>query len=47
MDSSMFDGVGKMLALTIIGALVVGAVAGIALWKGIAWIFQHLEVAWK
>lgn len=36
-----------MLALTIIGAMVVGAVVGIALWKGIGWLVQHLEVTWK
>ncbi len=47
MDSSMFDGVGKMLFAALLAALIIGAVAGVAIWKGAAWIWQHLEVTWR
>lgn len=47
MDSSMFNGFGRGLLIGAIALLIIGGIAGVAFWKSIAWIIQHLEVTWK
>lgn len=47
MDSSMFDGIGKMLVCCGIALFVLGGIASVIIWKASAWRFQHLMIVWR